>query len=157
MTDKLAEFDSTFNVPENSLGSLIMSQIAARMEDGHFHVEQEFWNEVKCWLSGRMGCSSRDVDVFGVRRSEFTRYLMDRCADQQGSVKRIAYAMASAQILALREGPSADSAIKPLPLMFVLDVIAESGSKITPENIILIMSDFLACGCAMEALLEEAQ
>lgn len=157
MTEKLAEFDSFFNVPETSLGALIMSQIAARMEDGPFHVEQEFWTEVKAWLVGRMGCSSLEVDVFGARRSDFTRHLVEHCAAQAGPTKRIAHAMAGAQILALREGPSEASGIKPLPLMFVLDVISESGSKLTPEAIILIMSDFLVCGCAMEALLEEVE
>lgn len=157
MTEKVAEFNATFNIPDDTLGALIMSQISTRMEAGPFHVEQEFWPEVKGWLTGRMGCSNLEVDVFGARRSELTRYFVDRCAEQQGPTKRIAYAMASAQILSLREGPSEYCAIPFLPLMFVLDVIADSGAKTTPENIILIMSDFLACGCAMEAMLEEAQ
>ena len=157
MSENIAEFNSLFNVPDKSLGSLIMAQIADRLNDGPFHVEQEFWPEVKGWLVGRMGSPDPEVDVFGARRSDFTRHLVAHCLNQSGPSKRIAYAMAGVQILAMREGPSAASGIKFLPLMFVLDVIAESGSKLTPENIILIMSDFMACGCAMEALLEEAQ
>lgn len=154
MSENIADLHDLFNVPADSLGEVIMTNIRGRIEAGPFSIEGEFWDEVKGWIVGQQYCPDPWVNIFGMPRSERAGQYITHALTCEHPASQIAQAMADAQCLMLWEGPGRRYGVGSPLFYMILAAIRETGARISVTNIILMAADFAACGMAMDDMMD---